>query len=652
MILLTVRQLRRQFDAAPVLDDVTFDVRTGDRIGLVGPNGAGKTTLLNILVERDHQDAGELERPSSVDVKLLEQEADFPPERTLLEEARRGLAHLYELQHRSTELAERIAANTDSAALRRLQKQYDAVQQELDRLNAHSVDHRVDAVLEGLGFSPDEFDRPLATFSGGQKSRVLLARLLLQAPDVMLLDEPTNHLDIAATEWLERYLAHCSQAVILVSHDRYFLDRVTNRTFELMGSRLTDYPGNFSAYRRQRTERNKVLERTYEKQQEFVAKTEDFIRRNKYGQKHAQAADREKKLARLETIDKPPEEPSLAFTFGEPTRTGDWVIDAADVTQGFGEPLFREFALRVHRGDRLGILGPNGSGKTTLLRTLIGELPPDSGTIRHGTGVKIGYFDQQLATVDPDLNAVEAIRPPDDPSVKPAALRSLLGRFGLSGDIVFQKVGSLSGGEKSRVALARVAAAGVNLLALDEPTNHLDLWARESLEQTLREFPGTLLFVSHDRYFLDRIATSIIVLEAGTWRHHPGNYSDYVAFRESMDEERCRTQASRQHQRPEFPSCGNGESRRANKPAQSEPTNERGEKARSRRRRFPYRKVSEIEADIATHEERIEQLQAQLGDPELHRDGDRVKETLQEFEETKQRLEELYEHWEEALELN
>ncbi|MCH7990431.1 MAG: ABC-F family ATP-binding cassette domain-containing protein, partial [Planctomycetes bacterium] len=379
MILLSVRELTRQFDAEPVFRNVGFTVRQGERIGLVGTNGSGKTTLLNILAGLDHADSGEIEKHSSTEIALLEQETDFAPDQTLIEEARSGLAHLYQLQTEAEELADEISVEQDSAIQKQLQKRFDHIQQELHRLDAYNIDHRVDEVLTGLGFQNEEYERPLRSFSGGEQNRALLARMLLRAPNLMLLDEPTNHLDIEATEWLEGYLSRCKQGIILVSHDRYFLDRVTTRILELSGGTLSDYPGNFSAYWNQREERNKVAHRTWEKQQEFIAKTEDFIRRNKYGQKHAQASDRVKKLERLERVELPTEIQTSAMRFGEPTRTGDWVIDAVDLSKGFAEPLFTDFTLRVNRGDRIGILGPNGSGKTTLLRTILGELEPDSG---------------------------------------------------------------------------------------------------------------------------------------------------------------------------------------------------------------------------------------------------------------------------------
>lgn len=635
MILLSVDQLTRQFDFQPVLDGVSFEVRAGERVGLVGPNGAGKTTLLRILSGQDDPDRGTVQLQSSARLALLEQAPEFSPDRTLLQEARSGLAPLYGLQAEAVEVAEKIATETDPTARERWQRRYDAVQHELHRHSAYNLDHLVDEVLQGLGFTEDQYDRALATFSGGQQNRAILARLLLAAPDVMLLDEPTNHLDIAATEWLENYLARTEQAMIVVSHDRYFLDKVTNRTLELFAGKIADYPGNFSAYWKLKDERNKVLERTFEKQQEFIAKTEDFIRRNHYGIKHAQAADREKKLERLERVDRPREIPTIGMGFGKPRRTGDWVIEANQLTKGFGTPLFSDVSLKILRDERVGIFGPNGSGKTTLLRTLLGELKPDVGTVRFGTNVDLAYYDQQLTSVDPDLDAIEAIRPPGQPNITPAQLRDVLARFGMRGEIVFQNVSSMSGGEKSKVALARVAALNANLLVLDEPTNHLDLWARSALEQALLAFEGTLLFVSHDRYFLDRVATKLIAFEPTRWRFFDGNYSAYVDSMRRAKEE----------------SAANAVSTKSEETSKPAPRSESKDKPR-RKRQFPYRKVDELEAEIAEAEELMIQLQADMSRPEVLRDGARAKDTTQRFDETQARLAQLYEHWEEAVELN
>ncbi|MBI3863608.1 MAG: ABC-F family ATP-binding cassette domain-containing protein [Planctomycetia bacterium] len=637
MLLLSVNNVVRQFDAAPVLDGVTFEVRAGERIGLVGPNGAGKTTLMRILTGQDDQDKGDVVYHASAQATLLEQAAEFSESRTLLDEAKDGLAPLYALQREAEVVAHTIAAETDPQVREKLQRRYDALQHDLHRHSAYNIDHRVDEVLLGLGFTRDQYDRPITQFSGGQQNRVLLARLLLAAPDVMLLDEPTNHLDIAATEWLEEYLAHCEQAMLVVSHDRYFLDRVTNRTLELHAGTVADYPGNFSAYWKLKAERAEVQGRTWEKQQAFIEKTEDFIRRNHYSNS-VQAHDREKKLARLERVDRPREIVAPAMAFGKPKRTGDWVIEATDLTKGFDRPLFTNVSLKILRGERVGIFGPNGCGKTTLLRTLLGELTPDSGTVRFGTNVEIAYYDQQLSGVSPDIDVVDAVRPANNPTMLPAAVRDLVARFGLRGDIVFQKVASLSGGECSKVALAKVAALNANVLILDEPTNHLDLWSRAALEAALRDFEGTLLFVSHDRYFMDRVATHIFAFEPDRWRLYAGNYTNYLDSLKRAREEASTTatgEASAERKTRELAA------REQNQPAPVR-----------RKRKFPYRKVHDLEAEIATSEARLAELQEELGSPDLYRDGQRVREVREAFESAQAELARLYEHWEEAVELN
>lgn len=632
-MLLTATDLVRQFDREPVLDRVSFDVREGERIGLVGPNGAGKTTLLKILVGSDHPDAGSVTLGGGATVELLEQHPEFTPGRTLIEEARAGLADIFRLQHEASDIAQRMSVEKDATELARLSKRYDAVQHELHHLDGFHVDHRIDEVLQGLGFHRGQYDQPLTTLSGGQQNRVLLARLLLKSPGLMLLDEPTNHLDIAATEWLENHLVDAGRTVIVVSHDRYFLDRVCTRILELHRGVLSDYPGNFTQYWRLREERQLVADRTYQKQQEYIAKTEEYIVRNRYGQNATRAKDREHKLARaldeavdrIQTITAPP------MGFAPPTRTGDWVVDAVDLTKGYDRPLFEKLSLRIQRGERWGLLGPNGTGKTTLLRTLLGELTPDAGTVRLGTNVNYAYFDQQLLSVDPTATAMEAIRPPNVARYTDGQLRDLLARFGVVGELALQTVGAMSGGERSKVALARLAGLEPNVLILDEPTNHLDLWSRDSLEQSLREFAGTVLFVSHDRYFLDRVATHLLVYESGRWFQYTGNYTAYVAFRKAVQSEQKET---------------------AKPAAKDRPAAKSPEKEQRRKRKFPYRRVADLETDIATAEATLARCQADLADTAVHRDPARLKSVMELYESTQTQLEMLFEHWEEAVELN
>jgi ATP-binding cassette subfamily F protein 3 len=627
MILLSARDLTRQFDAEPVFSGLGLEIRSGDRIGLVGPNGCGKTTLLKILAGLDDADTGVLETPRSVRIGLLEQQADLEEDRSLWDEAAGGLEWLYELQREAQRLAEEIAAGASASTLKR----YDTVHAKLEQHAGFQIDHRVAEVLQGLGFEAEEFTRPMTTFSGGQQATASLAKLLLADPDVMLLDEPTNHLDIAATEWLEGFLVRARPAMVLVSHDRFFLDRVVTRILELRPDRLDSYTGNFTAYRKQRTQRQERLGRQARRQQELVSRTEDFIRRNQYGQKHKQAADRVRKLERLEDIEQLDNFQAPPMSFGDPARSGETVIEALELAKGYGTPLFQDLTLRVERGQRLGILGPNGSGKTTLLKTLLGELEPDQGSVR------LGYFDQGLSSIPHDVDLVEAVRPPGKPDVTPGQLRSLLARFGLTGDIVLQHFGNCSGGEQSKTALARLAALNPNLMVLDEPTNHLDLWARDGLEAALCDFDGTVLFVTHDRYFIDQVATQVLVIEADGCHVYDGNYSQYCGFHENIAAEFGETEPT------------------AESTAQSKPTRSSaagGEEAVASKRQFAYRKVSEIESDIAEAEVRKEDLEELMGDPEVHKDTDRMQQIVTDYEIVQDELEMLTAHWEEAIELN
>ena len=377
-------------------------VAPGDRVGLVGPNGSGKTTLLRILAGKDDADAGSCQPHPTAHVGYLEQQPQFEPGRTLHDEARSALADLLSLQHEAEEVARAIGEASDPAEQRRLANRYDHLQHELHRQDAYNLDHRIERVLDGLRFRREAFDQPLASLSGGEQNRLILAKLLLAEPNLMILDEPSNHLDIDATEWLEAFLLDSSAAMIVVSHDRYFLDRVTNRTLELFNGTVDSYTGNFSAYWTQKAERLLVERRTYEKQQIEIEKTKDFIRRNHYGQKHAQAEDRRKKLERIELVPPPREITSPPMSFPSARRGGDIVVRAEGLAKSYDRTLFREVNLDILRGERWALLGPNGCGKTTLLRCLLGLVEPDEGQISVGQGIALGYFDQQLAELADD----------------------------------------------------------------------------------------------------------------------------------------------------------------------------------------------------------------------------------------------------------
>ncbi len=663
MIVLDVQYVSKHFGPEAVLDGVTFQVHPGERVALVGLNGCGKSTLLRIIAGKEEADAGSAVLHPSVHAGSFEQQVHLASERCVYDEAKLALADLILLQQEAVAVAEAMAeaANREKEAgvfrarhpegrpgkrlstpisgedeMRRLASRYDHLQQELARRDAYNLDHKVKRILHGLGFPETSFRQPVESLSGGEQNRLMLAKLLLAEPNLMLLDEPSNHLDIEATQWLEEFLVESSAAVIVVSHDRSLLDRVATHTLELVHGTVESYTGNFSAYWRQKQERLLVERRTYEKQQIEIAKTEDFIRRNAYGQKHTQAEDRRKKLERIEPVPLPREIATPPMAFPAASRSGDVVVRTERLGKSFDKPLFSDVTFDICRRERWGLLGPNGCGKTTLLKCLVGLIDPDQGHASLGHGVKVGYFDQHLHELHDDMQAVDAVRPPRG-SIDIQTRRNLLARFGLTGDTQLQPVGKLSGGERCRVALARLCLAEANLLVLDEPTNHLDLWARDALERALLEFNGTVLFVSHDRYFVNRVADHLLVMESGCVRVVEGNYELYcrqikaAALAAGPVEEPGERILAGPKQAPAEPAAPN---------------------SKRQRRRFPFRKVADLEADILQRETELERLHAELADGATHRNGELVRQLKGRIEEQTSALATLYEHWEEAVELN
>jgi ATP-binding cassette subfamily F protein 3 len=642
MLLLSCCGLSRAFDADPLFNEVGFELQSGDRVGLVGPNGAGKTTLLRILAGLDQPDTGQVRFHAGARASILHQDPELQPGRSLFTEAKSGLDELLAAHDDLVHTAEKLSKASDSAERAALSARYDRLNELLRYHDAYNLDHRVEQVLDGLGFLKEDYHRPVETFSGGQQRRLMLAKLLLSAPDVLLLDEPSNHLDIDATRWLEDYLSKQHEAMLLVSHDRYFLNRVVTKIFELNGRRITSYPGNYQVYARLRQERYEQQLKAWEAQREYIEKQEDYIRRVHYGQLHKQAASRQKALDRLDRVERPTLIDAPRMHFGDVRRSGDVVLQVDDLAKSFDRALFSGLSFTLQRGRRLGIMGPNASGKTTLLRILMGDEEPTAGVVQRGHLIDFGYYDQHLQSLPDDKPVIRAVWPDDEPDVSEQRVRDLLGRFGLVGDQVYQQVGDLSGGERSRAALARLVALGVNVLVLDEPTNHLDIWACDALEQALQEFEGTVLVVSHDRYFLNRVVDLLIVLDNGRAQVIHGNYDTYERMRALQEES--------------VPQPTGGGRRSAVGRQQSAVGNRnsaRGAAAKPRRKRkFPYRKVEDLEADIAAAESTLKTLEERLASPELYRDGDKVKETTKAFAETKAQLQQLYEHWEEAVEMN
>jgi ATP-binding cassette subfamily F protein 3 len=637
MLLLSCKGITRGYDANWLFEDLSCEIHSGERIGLVGLNGAGKSTLMRILAGKDQPDSGEVRLHAGARVGLLEQHAEFAPGRTLYEEAKSALSEFLHAQEELIHTAEALAQAQSESERKALSARYDRLNELLAHHGAYSIDHRVGSVLEGLGFARADFDRECSTFSGGQQRRLLLAKLLLSGPDVMLLDEPSNHLDIDTTQWLEQYLVQQPQAMLIVSHDRYFLNKTVTKIFELHDRKITVYPGNYQQYWRLRQQRYEQQLKAYESQQEYIQKQEEYIRRVHYGQLARQAQSRRKALERLELVERPSTISAPRMHFGDVVRTGDVVFEVERLSKSFGSRvLFSDLSFSLPRGKRLGIMGPNGSGKTTLLKILLGEEPPTHGRVTRGHLVQVGYLDQQLQVVPDDKTVLEAVWPDPDPSITEQTMRDLLGRFGLSGEIVTQKVGSLSGGERSRAALARLVVMGVNVLILDEPTNHLDIWACDALEQAILEYEGTVIVVSHDRYFLNRIADLLIYIDQGKAELVHGNYETLELLRANRKAAQAEAAA---RQAAASPSASPGKSASPAPPPK-------------RKRKFPYRPAVDLEEDIARQEALIKQLEEEIASPDFYRDAARMQAKLAEFEAAKQKLQQLYEHWEEACELN
>lgn len=638
MLLLSCTGLERGFDADPLFRNVGFELHAGERVGLVGPNGVGKSTLMKILAGLDKADAGEVRLHAGSRVSLLRQQPVFEEGRTLFAEAKTALDELLAAHDDMIHTAEKLAAATDEAERKSLAARYDRLHEMLSHHDAFNVDHKIEEVLDGLGFSREDYQRPVETFSGGQQSRLMLAKLLLSSPDVMLLDEPSNHLDIDTTRWLEDYLVRQPEAMLIVSHDRYFLDRVVTKVFEMHRNRISVYPGNFKQYWRLKEERYEQELKAFESQKEYIEKQEEYIRRVHYGQLHKQAASRQKQIDKIERRERPTKIESPHMHFGGVQRTGDVVLRVEGLAKSYDRPLFHDLTFDLPRGRRLGIMGPNGSGKTTLLRCILGEEKADAGHVDRGHLVQIGYYDQHLEMLPTDKPAVRAAWPDDDPETVEQQVRDLLGRFGIQGDQVYQSVSLMSGGEKSRVALARLVAQGVNTLILDEPTNHLDLWACEALEDALKQYEGTILVVSHDRYFLNQVCDLLIALDGhGNTDLIHGNYDTYEMMRAQKEAAAKEKEAEKE--------------RRQKAAARAAPASA-AEKLGKKKRKFPFRKVADIEADIAAGETELAGLEDLMASADLYKDGDKVKQTTARFEQLKGEIARLYEQWEEAAELN
>ncbi|UCD95543.1 MAG: ABC-F family ATP-binding cassette domain-containing protein [Candidatus Zixiibacteriota bacterium] len=531
MTLLAGENIVKQFDDRILFDNLTFSINEKDRIGLVGPNGIGKTTLFEIMAGRARPDSGSVVRARGCLIAYVEQELGEEENNPLFDYVRSARSNLLELKSEIELTEKKLLDQPESGDL--LEKLGD-LQHRFEASGGYDFDSEIRIILTGLGFSENRFHNRLREFSGGEKSRAALARILAGRDNLLLLDEPTNHLDLDSTIWLEEYLKGLDKAYIIVSHDRTFLTNTVEKVWEISSRKIEQYFNGFAQYLEERDQR-KVLQRHLHKhQQEEIRRIEDFIRRNIAGQKTRQAKSKQKYLKRMKRIELPESEsraPSFSVNSGE--RPHNLVLAADSVSFGYGNhALVREVDFNLYRGERVGLIGKNGSGKTTVLKTILGDLEPVEGSIKVGRKVDPAYFDQELSELDENNSILDELWLVD-PMCEAGRLRSFLAKFGFTGDDVFKKVAVLSGGEKTKLALAKLMFKPANLLIFDEPTNHLDLDSRQALEEALREYTGTFLVVSHDRYFLDRVTEKIMAIEGDRIRTYAGGYSYYKEKKES-----------------------------------------------------------------------------------------------------------------------
>lgn len=541
MSLISASGVSVSYGAQDVFSDLSFDVPPGAKVALVGPNGSGKTSLLRVMARLDRPSAGQIHWARGLTVGYLPQIPDLPGEGKLWEEMLRVFDHLL---RQAEELRQMEALMADPAAQQDgVMGRYGQALEAFELAGGYTYELEIQKVLTGLGFDEADYERPLAQLSGGEKTRALLARLLLQSPDLLLLDEPTNHLDVEAVEWLEGYLKDWPGAVVVVAHDRAFLDHVVDRVWELNWGRLESYPGNYSKYVVLHTERVARRQAEYERQQRFIAGEEEFIRRNIAGQRTKEAQGRRTRLARLERVERPRQQKQLGLSLESSGRSGDLVLGLYDLAVGYDPqaPLFTCDEVELRRRQRVALMGPNGSGKTTFLHTVRGDLKPLWGRVRIGASVRLGYFAQARTDLNPDHIVLESLL--DARQMPISQARGMLGRYLFSGDEVFKLVGDLSGGEQSRLALARLTLQGANVLLLDEPTNHLDIPSQEVFQRVLAEFEGTILLVSHDRYLIQALSTAVWAIVAGELHAFQEGYGAYRAWLAARQGERRRARS-------------------------------------------------------------------------------------------------------------
>ena len=651
MIVVSAKDLTKAYGTDVILDKVSFHINKGERVGIIGVNGAGKTTLLKMLTGEIPCESGDFFISSDLKTGYLKQDGSFDSEKTVIEEVEAIFSRFPEMEREMEQLTLRMEESSSEEESHRLIERFDALSERYDREGGYTYKSEITGILSSMAFPAESYHKKISTLSGGERTRLALACLLLKKPDILFLDEPTNHLDIGTLKWLEQYLRGYKGTVVLVSHDRYFLDQTVNRIFEVENRKLHIYEGDYSFYASERRVRREAEMRRYEKQQKEIERQEDMIRRFKQRgtEKLAKrAASREKRLSAMEVMDRPDGgHGRMKLNFKENFQSGRDVIFAEDLSKGFGygsnrKELFHGVDLDIKRGERVCIVGANGIGKTTLIRMLMGELTSNTGRIKIGHNVQFGYYDQGQQLLDPANTVVgelqDAYRLYSEPE-----LRNILGRFLFRGEAVFLRVGDLSGGEKARLALLKLMMSGANVLVLDEPTNHLDIESKEVFEEALLDFPGTCIIVSHDRYFLNRIPTRIIELTKTGIDNYLGTYDYYVEKKQQL------IQSGKKYMDDLADSASSGDKNASAMDGISDELSSaekrKLQKEREAEERRLERRKQKLEKDIEQLEEEIKDLEEQVGKPEIMTDHEKLAEISTTLRQKREKLDEEYEEW-------
>src|SRR5713101_1183852 len=625
--------IEKSYGPHDVLRGVTWQHNPGEKVGLVGRNGAGKTTLFKLLLKEEDPDRGEIIRASGLTIGHVSQHLDAEPGMSLFDYVETAFAEVLAIEQKMRAI-EHDLADTARRGHDRLLEKYAELQHDYEHANGYTLHAEVERVLSGVGFEKSDRSRPIHEFSGGQQNRAMLARVLLTKVDLLLLDEPTNHLDLNSIEFLEEFLQSFKGSYLLISHDRTFLNRTIEKIVELAHGKLIEYHGNYERFLQQRQERMEKMAVDYGRQQELIERTQEFIRRNIAGQKTKQAKSRRKMLSRLDEIERPETDETFAnFRLEAGPRSGAVSLTADRITAGYEDkPIVNNLSMVIRRGERYAIMGPNGSGKSTLLKTFAGRLQPLDGSVAYGHNVHVGYYDQTLGDLDPNGTVIDEVWNLDHARTE-EQVRGYMAQFSFFDDDVFKKTRELSGGERGRLALAKIMYVGGNLMLLDEPTNHLDVYTREALEAALERFTGALVVVSHDRYFIDRVAENIVLVEDGHAEVYGGNYSDLT--------DKMKAGVAAPKAAPLTPALSPG---RGWREAPGEGRTDH--KKRERRVRKIDEEIAALEERIASAERERQRNDLLLCNEEVYRDGERSKKIQLQNADLKAMIELLYGKWE------